>query len=144
MYFLAKIVTQIPHFSVHALWPKIEPILARAVEYDDVNVINAVYTDCISNNLQLFGCIDDTNPDEFELIVATRFTRGKKDLYLDITYVAGKNLKEWYDSFFEIIEEHGRKNNCTMCRFHGRVFLHDHMVSRGWETKKIITYRPIS
>ena len=144
MYCLAKSVTIIPYFTVHSLWDKIEPLLAKAVEYDDVNIMNAVYTDAINNNLQLWACIDDTKPDDIELIVGTRFIRGKHDIYLDITYVAGKNLKTWYDDFFPILEEFAIKNSCTACRFHGRVFLHKMMTERGWQTKKIITYKSLS
>ena len=144
MYCLARSVNLIPHFTVHGLWAQIEPLLAKAVEYDDVNILNAVYTDAVSNNLQLWACIDSENPEEIELIVGTRFIRGKNDIYLDITYVSGKNLKSWYDEFIHVLEDFAKKNTCTALRFHGRVFLHKMMTDRGWETKKIITYKSLS
>lgn len=130
--------------EIQQLWPIIEPILLRAIAYDDVNVPYAVYMDAIMGHLQLWACVDTELEQPIDLVVATRLVRGKEETFLDITYVAGANMLQWYHTFFPMLEEFAKKNHCTSFRFHGRAFFKEWMEPLGWEVKKIITYKKIS
>lgn len=113
-----RTVRGIPADEINALWPRIEPLVARALKYSPDYTLEEVNRSLRAQWRQLFA----TWP-EMDTICITAIEKRPACKVLVIWWKAGKLHEDWRD-FLKATEGWGRFMGCRMIEFRGR---------KGWE-----------
>ena len=132
------IITMIPANRLDAVWPQIEPILARAVKTLKGKFFVADIKEAAKKgDLAVWGVFDE------QKIVAsftTRIIAYPAGNAMALDWVAGTRMKEWLADGLKLMEKYAKEYNCRHLEGYGRNAWSRVMGAYGWRPE-YIAYR---
>jgi len=122
-----RIISYVPPKNVHIIWGQVEPLLLKAVMYDDFSYNGQNLLDGIlQKDMQLW--ISWTH--KVESAVLTQIIEYPKFKVCRWFLAGGSNMKKWLDQMTSQVEDWAKENNCKRIELVGR---------KGW-IKKLKDY----
>lgn len=111
------------------VWPKVEPVLRRAVKPVTGYTLESVLTELQTGHMQLWVVND------FQGVVITQIKVLPLHRVLWVMFMAGDHMDEWLDDWIAVQEAYARHNECVAVEFSGR---------QGWNkiAKRHREYKP--
>lgn len=113
-----RVVRGIPANEINALWPRLEPLVARALQYSPDYTLEEVHNSLRALRRQIFA----TWP-ELDTICITAIEMRPAAKVLVIWWKAGKLHEDWRQ-MLDATEGWGRHMGCSRIEFRGR---------KGWK-----------
>jgi hypothetical protein len=125
-----RLVRGIPADEITALWPRLEPLVGRALARSQDYTLDEVHQSLREERRQCFA----TWP-EIDTICITSIEVRPARKVLVIWWKAGRLHSDWYD-MLKATENWGKSLGCTRIEFRGRKGW-ERVLPRGYETDSI-------
>lgn len=119
----------IPTVHVDDVWLEARPIIEKAVFDDTDETIDTVYAELLIGNYHLWII------GNYDAIAVTEIQERPARRVAFIRFIAGKDMKRWFDAWVTALEYYAENEDCKAIEFAGR---------KGWlkHAEKYTAYKP--